>query len=195
LLKLFNNRLLSEKLQINLAKWKRWSREFLPPDPLGGLQSGYTREYNPDDAFKVFLGGFLVTELKYSIPDTKQILQDLGNWMMDNGFEYESGGDGGLSKKENPGINNFVILMVKNENGTFSYTIRGIVSTISVFDGENHTKNERYIEKPIGCVDNIPVTMESYKIKIINISKVLEVFVRRLDLSFKHYGALTQTEK
>ena len=53
----YTNRELSSLLNINLAKWKRWSREFLPPDPLGGKQSGYARQYHADQAFTLFLGG------------------------------------------------------------------------------------------------------------------------------------------
>jgi len=83
---LFTNRELASRLQINLAKWKRWSREFLPPDPLGGLQSGYARQYNFNDAFKVFLGGYLVAALKFSIPEANRILQDLNRWLIDHGF-------------------------------------------------------------------------------------------------------------
>jgi hypothetical protein len=73
---------------VNIAKWKRWSREFLPPDPLGGLQSGYARQYNLDDALTVYLGGYLVSELKFSIPEAKQILFDLKEWMRTHGFYY-----------------------------------------------------------------------------------------------------------
>ena len=60
MVKLYTNRELSEKLGINLAKWKRWSREFLPPDPLGGMQSGFARQYYFSDVFTVRLGGHLV---------------------------------------------------------------------------------------------------------------------------------------
>jgi hypothetical protein len=88
MVKYFQNRELAQKLGINLAKWKRWSREFLPPDPLGGLQSGYARQYNLDDAFIVYLGGFLVSGLKFSIPEAKQILTDLKEWMKSKRFCY-----------------------------------------------------------------------------------------------------------
>ncbi|MBW2491912.1 MAG: hypothetical protein JRE65_12275, partial [Deltaproteobacteria bacterium] len=54
MIKFFTNRELSDSLDIKLTKWKRWSREFLPPDPLGGMQSGYARQYHPDQAFTVF---------------------------------------------------------------------------------------------------------------------------------------------
>ena len=86
MLKIYTNRDLSVRLGINLAKWKRWSREFLPPDPLGGMQSGFARQYNFNDAFKVFLGGYLVAGLKLTIPEAKKVLQDLDKWLLDKGF-------------------------------------------------------------------------------------------------------------
>ena len=88
MIKFFQNRELSQQLGVNLARWKRWSREFLPPDPLGGLQSGYARQYNLDDAFTVYLGGYLVSELKFSIPEAKKILSDLKEWMTSHCFYY-----------------------------------------------------------------------------------------------------------
>ena len=82
----YNSRYLSQKLEINLAKWKRWVREFLPPDPLGGMQSGVTRQFNAKDAFKVYLGGYLVANLKLTIPDASTILSDLSPWLKEKGF-------------------------------------------------------------------------------------------------------------
>lgn len=82
----FQNRELSTRLGIKLCKWKRWSREFLPPDPLGGMQSGYARQYSLDDAFNVYMGGYLVAELKFSIPEARQVLSDLREWMLSHGF-------------------------------------------------------------------------------------------------------------
>ena len=91
----YNSRELSDNLNVNLSKWKRWVREFLPPDPLGGLQSGYARQFNLKEAFRVFLGGYLVSALKFTIPEARQILTDLDNWLKSEGFyalrpQYES---------------------------------------------------------------------------------------------------------
>ena len=76
-----NSKYLSKSLGINLAKWKRWSREFLDPDPLGGFQSGYARQFSNKEAFRVFLGGYLVGELKFTISQARQILSDLHAWL------------------------------------------------------------------------------------------------------------------
>ena len=95
MIKFYTNKELSQIFDINLAKWKRWSREFLPPDPLGGLQSGYPRQYNLDEAFTVYLGGYLVRELKFTIPESRQILYDLHQWLIDHGLYYDFSGQAG----------------------------------------------------------------------------------------------------
>lgn len=82
----YKSKYLSERLLINLAKWKRWVREFLPPDPLGGLQSGYARQFNLKEAFRVYLGGQLVGAMRFSIPQTRKILTDLDSELEALGF-------------------------------------------------------------------------------------------------------------
>ena len=41
------------------------------------MQSGLARQYTVDEAFAVYLGGHLVAELKFTIPEARQILADL----------------------------------------------------------------------------------------------------------------------
>lgn len=82
----FNSRYLSKKLDVNLAKWKRWVREFLPPDPLGGLQSGYARQFNFKEAFRVYLGGELIGSLRFSIHEARRILDELEPALKEKGF-------------------------------------------------------------------------------------------------------------
>jgi hypothetical protein len=92
-MKYYTSRELSEKLSINLAKWKRWAREFLPPDPLGGLRSGYARQYTREEAFIVFLGGYAVGDLNIPVPATKKLLQDLSLWFEKNDFLKTANGE------------------------------------------------------------------------------------------------------
>ena len=91
MIKLYTNRELSEKLGINLAKWKRWSREFLPPDPLGGMQSGFARQYYFSDAFNVMLGGHLVGDLHFSVYETGKVIEALKDWLLEKGFYQDPG--------------------------------------------------------------------------------------------------------
>jgi hypothetical protein len=97
----YTNRELAQKLEINLARWKRWSRSFLPPDPLGGMQSGYARQYLFKDLFKVFFGGYLLGHLKLSVVDSRKVLDDLSPWLRKNGFfDWASAG----KKKKETGV-------------------------------------------------------------------------------------------
>ena len=82
----FNSRYLAECLGIGLAKWKRWVREFLPPDPLSGMQSGYARNLNLKDAFHVYLAGYLVSNMKFSIVEVRQIMSDMESTLKQQGF-------------------------------------------------------------------------------------------------------------
>jgi len=133
MLKFISNREVSEKLGIKLAKWKRWSRELLPPDPLGGLQSGYARQYNPADAFTVYLGGHLIADLKYTVPESRQILADLHDWLVRHGFYFDP-----IQPALNPDIGRLIQAYqiyiqpdAEPVNGLygFHYVIRGILST------------------------------------------------------------------
>ena len=133
MLKYYTNKDLSSKLGINLAKWKRWSREFLPPDPLGGLQSGFTRQYHPDDAFKVFLGGYLVSGLKYTIPEAKQIIDDLHDWLVEFGFYFGIADTIAEGKNTKQNVSRYLIniypkMTYPYENKGFFYKISGVVS-------------------------------------------------------------------
>ncbi|MBT8341282.1 MAG: hypothetical protein HKP58_19410 [Desulfatitalea sp.] len=82
----YTSRDLSKRLSIHPEKWKRWARAFLPPDPLGGLQSGVARQFSIPDAFKVYLGGYLVGRLRFTMPEAEVILSDLAAWLKKAGF-------------------------------------------------------------------------------------------------------------
>ncbi len=77
---------LAEAFGIKISRWKRWSRQFLPPDPLGGYQSGYCRQYSFRDIFIVALAGHLVADFKLAVPDARKVLDDIRPWLKDAGF-------------------------------------------------------------------------------------------------------------
>jgi len=142
----FNSRYLSSKLQINLARWKRWVREFLPPDPLGGIQSGVTRQFNTKDAFKVYLAGNLVGALKLTIPDTAKILNDLTPWLKSQGFFQIH------ARPTLNGANNmpqhFLFIHPGNEQ-QFSYCIRTVIQTENI-EIETAVKRTTFSETHMG---------------------------------------------
>jgi len=179
MIKFYSNRELSQKLEINLARFKRWSREFLPPDPLGGMQSGYARQYSIDNAFTVYLGGYLVGELKYTIPEAKKILEDLKKWLKENDFYINTKNGRKAVNDAKDLVKEYIIFILwendlKNSSGSFSYRIRGIISNIPTNYNEYRVREERYIEEFI-LIDKrnkISNKIESEKmLKITNIHR------------------------
>lgn len=121
----YTNRELSEILNINLARWKRWSRAFLPPDPLGGMRSGYARQYVFKDLFKVFLGGYLLSHLRMSVLESQRILKDLSPWLDQHGFYYGNGSNNPERKHTPCRIHVAALQMDGTSNGPeFAYLIQ-----------------------------------------------------------------------
>lgn len=196
MIKFYTNRELSRRLDINLARWKRWSREFLPPDPLGGMQSGYARQYNPNEAFKVKLGGHLVADLKFTIPEAKQILKDLDNWLAEKGFYFDVQGKATSNEGVDRLVNRYIIF-IRRENlldnkFEFIYTVRGIISNKPVNYKGFEIMEERYVETLVGSKKNKTETLDMDIIRTLNISDVLNDFANKLGLEKAHYQVLSK---
>ena len=145
MIKFYVNRELSQKLGIGLSKWKRWSREFLPPDPLGGLQSGYARQYTLDQAFMVFLGGHLVADLHFSIPESKQIIEALSPWIKKN----KTGLSGKANDRTFEDIRVYIFRQLSQglEGMAFAYLERRQLSDGPYMQGGPDARHEVYMEK------------------------------------------------
>lgn len=201
MIRFYTNRELAEKLEINLARWKRWSREFLPPDPLGGMQSGFARQYNPDDGFKVFLCGHLVAELKFSIPDARIVLSDLRGWLKECGFYFISANNNNLKpdyKKKM--VVRYIIYIKKsahwpdkNDTG-FSYSIKGLISKKQVQYKGIDIVEECYTEDNMGLPFKKPSAPENGSVKLLNITDLLHIFANRLGLKKYNFPALSLIE-
>ena len=190
----FSNRELATRLGINLARWKRWSREFLAPDPLGGFQSGYARQFHPDDAFRVFLGGHLVSRLHASIPEAKRILDDLEEWLKLQRFTFDpqpvTGGLDGIGAL----VERFVIHIFparRQDSATdpFSYQIRGRIDDQAVEYRGFSVRQERYLQYCLPASAQTPAP-GSDSPKVLHITAVLLNFVGQLALPRSHYGTL-----
>ena len=185
MIKFYTNKELSKKFSVNLARWKRWSREFLPPDPLGGLQSGYARQYNPDEAFTVALGGHLVGDLKFTIPEAKQILIDLQQWLVDHDFYFYFSKSSKPEKNSTPEVLYYQLTISSraapggNEHG-LSYWIRGIVSVESINLHGVQLLQEHFIESSIGPKKNESSRMNFVSYRVLNISEFRKRFLNHL---------------
>jgi hypothetical protein len=194
MLRFFSNRELSAGLSIPLAKWKRWSREFLPPDPLGGLQSGVTRQFSVDEALIVFLGGHLVAELKTSVPDARQILKDLTPCLRDIGLFAKSRVHERFSAGSTDQITFYTLFIYRNSTETgaaarFTYTLRGEISRTSQDQGSRTVYLERYIEErfPLSA-QSLPKQLSS---RTLYISAMADFFVNALGLDIGHFPILS----
>ena len=79
------NMFLAKQTGISLAKIRRLSYDFLPPDPAATLQSGKARTYNRNEAFEIYLANHLIAEIKFKVVEAKAILNDIGGWLRKKG--------------------------------------------------------------------------------------------------------------
>ncbi len=191
MIKFYTNRELSKNLEINLAKWKRWSREFLPPDPLGGKQSGYARQYKLDDAFKVSLGGHLVADLKYTIPEAKQILEDLQGWLVDKGFYFDFEDKANPPKDAEKIVKTYKIFITQekhsqNNNYNFFYKIRGIISDEPTNYKGFQIREERYMETSIIPQRNELEAIDMNSAKMLDITVFYNNFRKKLGVGSRN---------
>lgn len=185
MIKFYTNKQLSQAFQINLAKWKRWSREFLPPDPLGGLQSGFARQYNLDEAFAVFLGGHLVGDLKYTIPESRQILKDLHQWLIDHNFYFNFSGDANALETSAHRVQNYQIAIVNRKisgglPSGFSYWVKAIFSVEPVELGADQVRQEHYQESFIGPPADMSALRNAASYCILNVNALRRKFLDSL---------------
>ncbi len=198
MIRFFTNRDLSSKLGINLAKWKRWSREFLPPDPLGGMQSGFARHYSIDDAFTVFLGGHLVADHKFSIPEARRILQDLRPWLEGAGVYLTGKIQERFKRKVQPVVKEYYIYISRDARApkghpTFRYSLKGILSRRSRKRGEMSFEEEQFIEMDI--IPGSGIEHDNFSLKILNISAVLSSFTQMLNLDKTLFPVLANDQE
>jgi hypothetical protein len=168
-----NSKYLSKALGINLSKWKRWSREFLDPDPLGGYQSGYPRQFSTKDAFRVYLGGYLVADLKFSIPETRQILSDLHVW---------------LKKKRmyslpvqaiKPTTESHHIYIYRLDQGKFGYAVRRIAN--QPFQTDGGLWQEHFEIEWIGIPKMLTAMDEFTHARVVYINTLYKKFLSRVN--------------
>jgi hypothetical protein len=194
MIKFFTNRELSDRLGIKLSKWKRWSREFLPPDPLGGMQSGYARQYHPDQAFTVFLGGHLVADLKFSIPEANQIIIDLNKWLSEKGFFFDLRGHPVFDNGLDPLIKKYIIF-IRREKGPdkrfqFIYKARGVISNEPDQYKGFEIMKKLYVETSVNQGPEKPSEMDMNVVKTLYITGILGDFVDAVGLERNRYAVL-----
>jgi len=190
----YSNRDISERLGIRLTKWKRWSREFLPPDPLGGLRSGYARQYSIDQAFIVFLGGHLVADMHFSIPEAKKIAADLAGWFEKQGPLVDRSGNGSQANSSHPWPKDTAVTIYRRApkdlhqaqtDSGFFYVQRTCLADEGFEKGGPRVRRETYREEVIPSASGaVPgdagETLEKIDGRILYASQLRNRFVNKL---------------
>jgi hypothetical protein len=173
----FKNRELAERLSINLPKWKRWVREFLPADPLGGRQSGYARQLNLRDSFKVYLGGYLVSAMRFTIPEARFILSDITSWLKQNGFHSLH-----LSNLRDEVIScrrPYFIFIYKDASNGFAYVIREMASSGLSSIGSN--EQDIFARAFINLEDDWLLNGAIYDARVLSITLLCKRFYEKMN--------------
>ena len=155
---------------------------------MGGLQSGYARQYNPDEAFTVYLGGHLVGNLKFTIPDARLILHDLRQWLVNHEFYFNFSGTAKPVKKPAHPVSEYLVAII-SENMTddseqrFSYCAKGILTDESIDFLGHQVRQVRFTKSSIvpGKSEPVPNSVESYR--VLNISILRSRFLSLLEQS------------
>ncbi|MGD9367807.1 MAG: hypothetical protein PVH87_19055 [Desulfobacteraceae bacterium] len=168
-----DSRHLANKLGINLAKWKRWSREFLDPDPLGGFQSGYARQFSFKEAFRVYLGGYLVSTLHFTIPQSRSLLADLKPWLKANQFYAWPPRNANDPPRSNH------IYVYELEKGNFGYAVRCLTHCRE--SGEGTLYQEHFTLELIGLTAKKLATLPFTHARVIYINTLHQRFLAKLD--------------
>ncbi len=186
MIKFYTNRELAQKFHINLARWKRWSREFLPPDPLGGLQTGYARQYNPNEAFILYLAGHLVGEMKFSITEVRRILSTVHPWLAEHGFLFDFSGGVNSANKDPQSTALFsayqlIVIPGKQCIGKEASVIclaRGV--EIAGDRPDSKGRRQCYVELPVGTGANEFRLEDITSYRVLNISVLRRNFLNAL---------------
>jgi len=171
---ILTSRQLAQRLSIPLARWKRWSREFLAPDPLAGKQSGYARQYYLNDAFTVYLGGHLVSHLNFAIPEARRIVADLQPWLDRHGFHFDLRGQRVQTPKRL--LANAYSIRIYIAPSGFRYVSRGLIERRRRETPEGEVQDETYTEAQIGTKGPDPEDHPPANVLTLRISALSEQF-------------------
>jgi hypothetical protein len=158
----------------------------LPPDPLGGLQSGYARQYNPDQAFTVFLGGYLVGELKFAIPEVRVILHDLHDWLVAHKFYFDYNGRTPSTEGNSVTVQYYQIAICRSADadtgGTgFFYFIKTVIADERINVHGTRLHQQRFIQLSINSGETAVRVNEVTSYRVLNISLLRNRFLNALN--------------
>ena len=162
---------IAKRMTIPHTKVKRYTREFLGPDAQATKRSGHARDLNVSQAHTLFLGGYLVSTLEYTVFQARQIMDDLSGFFEEKGLLPESSPNYAAL-----GLVGIVLEIFPVEGGCFYYLVREIISSHQ--DPKDPTclvdKYREYSLWPKNSGSSIK--FNQFNSRVINISILLELF-------------------
>jgi hypothetical protein len=138
-----------------------------------------------------------VSDLKFTIPEAKQIVKDLHSWFAEKGFYFDSRSDATVNQGVDQLIKKYIIFIEREKDPdktiSFIYTIRGIISNEPVNYNGFEIMKELYMETSIGLQPKKMSKIDINIVKVLNITDVLNSFVVRLNLNRSRYSALSSS--
>jgi len=138
-----------------------------------------------------------VADLKFTIPEAKQIVKDLHSWFAEKGFYFNARSNGTVNQGEDKLVKKYIIVIEREKDPGnaigFMYTIRGIISNEPVNYNGFEIMKELYRETTIGLPPKKISTIDMNIVNLLNITDVLNSFVVRLNLNRSRYSALSST--
>ena len=102
----------SKLLGIPHTKAKRYTREFLGPNPAATIQSGHARILTLQETYLVYLGAHLVSDHNFTVHESKIILNNLKPQLIKWGL---FSGDDDIFKETSSEIKSWEILIYRKE--------------------------------------------------------------------------------
>ena len=128
------NRDLEAATGFTFPQIKRWAVAFLDADKASGQHSGIPRTYSFEQAVRIYLGGYLVRNLKFKLIEARQILNDVTGWLMGKGINVsewvsfeESKWDGGYVVQTNYPWMELKVDVGDGGQGRFFYHLQTII--------------------------------------------------------------------
>ena len=175
---LFDARQISSSLGVKLSTWKRWSREFLPPDPRARMRSGQTRFFSLNQTFEVYLGAHLVSSLKFSIPEAREIIGGLRQWLRKNNIYPEAPDANAEALRRRQQLQ---VIIHEKEDGTFCCESKHTVSVKPTMGRGTNVIEEVYEQEWIaGARVEDMLRIGFVYFRVLEIGKVRDSFDRAL---------------
>jgi hypothetical protein len=143
------------------------------------MRSGQTRFFSPNQAFEVYLGAHLISYLRYSIPEAREIIAGLKTWLRKNGIYPETSE---VDPEALRRMRQLQVVIHQKDDGTFCYESKHIVSVKPNVGRTTNVIEEVYEQEwlPGATVEDM-FRIRFTNFRVLEIGKVRRSFDRALE--------------